>query len=81
MPSFCFNTPHRRGLHRGHPPPPGQVHSFEGFRLDMSKAVTPTFFTSHNVFFGNPQFPTGHYQVGGYTLAWLREKQDTRCPF
>lgn len=29
----------------------------------MSKAVTPTFFTSHNVFFGNPQFPTGHYQV------------------
>lgn len=42
-----------------------QVHSFEGFRLDMSKAVTPTFFTSHNVLFGNPQFPSGHYQVLG----------------
>ena len=40
-----------------------QVHSFDGFRLDMSKAITPTFFTSHNVFFGNSQFPAGHYQV------------------
>lgn len=29
----------------------------------MSKVVTPTFFVSHNVFFGNPQFPSGHYQV------------------
>ena len=40
-----------------------QVHSFDGFRLDMSKAITPTFFTSHNIFFGNSQFPGGHYQV------------------
>lgn len=46
------------------------VHSFEGFRLDMSKAVTPTFFTAHNIFFGSPQFPTGHYQVrqNGYFI-------------
>lgn len=40
-----------------------QVHSIEGFRLDLSKAITPTFFTAHNIFFGNSQFPGGHYQV------------------
>lgn len=40
-----------------------QVHSFDGFRVDLSKAITPTFFTSHNIFFGSSQFPGGHYQV------------------
>ena len=39
------------------------VHSFEGFRLDVAKAVTPTFFSQHSIFFGSPQFPKGHYQV------------------
>ncbi|CAM9979813.1 unnamed protein product [Pylaiella littoralis] len=57
-----------------------QVHSFEGFRLDMSKAVTPTFFTSHNIFFGNPQFPNGHYQgtltVVGESETMVRASMD-----
>eukprot|EP00752_Nemacystus_decipiens_P012848 g11375.t1 len=57
-----------------------QVHSFEGFRLDMSKAVTPTFFTSHNIFFGNPQFPSGHYQgtltVVGESETMVRASMD-----
>ncbi|CAM9659521.1 unnamed protein product, partial [Ectocarpus fasciculatus] len=60
-----------------------QVHSFEGFRLDMSKAVTPTFFTSHNVFFGNPQFPNGHYQatltVVGESETMVRASMDADC--
>ncbi|CBJ27101.1 Mitochondrial TOM complex subunit, Tom40 homolog [Ectocarpus siliculosus] len=60
-----------------------QVHSFEGFRLDMSKAVTPTFFTSHNVFFGNPQFPSGHYQgtltVVGESETMVRASMDADC--
>ncbi|CAN0480558.1 unnamed protein product, partial [Laminaria digitata] len=49
-----------------------QVHSFEGFRVDTSKALTPTFFTSHSAFFGNSQFPGGHYQ-GGMTVVGENE--------
>lgn len=41
------------------------MNSFEGFRLDVAKVVTPTFFASHLAFFGAPQFPQGYYQVRG----------------
>ncbi|CAM9853804.1 unnamed protein product [Scytosiphon promiscuus] len=60
-----------------------QVHAFEGFRLDMSKVITPTFFVSHNVFFGNPQFPSGHYQgtltVVGENETMVRAAMDGDC--
>lgn len=51
------------------------VHSFEGFRVDVAKAITPTFFSQQSIFFGNPQFPKGHYQVCTQYWSMLPEQR------